>query len=166
MDSIENKIAKSGLITLEMKNFKGDQKRSVIDIKNWLFEGVILKEKLFREYIKNHDWSQYKNHYVSIHCSEDAIIPVWSYMLVVAKLKPFTSNIVMGNEKELERFIFNLNICEIDLSSFIDKRVLIKGCSETYIPEESFLKIVSTLQGTVKSVMFGEACSNVPIFKS
>ena len=166
MESIENKVTKSGLITLEMKSFKGDQKRSVIDIKNWLYEGLILKEKLFREHIKNHDWGQYKNHYISIHCSEDAIIPVWSYMLVVAKLKPFTSNIVMGDEKELEKFIFNLNISKIDLSSFSEKRVLIKGCSETYIPEESFLTIVNTLHGTVKSVMFGEACSNVPIFKS
>jgi hypothetical protein len=166
MESIENKVAKSGLITLEMKNFKGDQKRSVIDIKNWLYEGLILKEKLFRENIKSHDWSQYENHYTSVFCSEDAIIPVWSYMLVVAKLKPFTSNIVMGDKKELEKFIFNLNIRDIDISSFIGKRVLIKGCSETYIPEESYLTIVNTLQGTVKSIMFGEACSNVPIFKS
>ncbi len=166
MEPIENKVAKSGLITLEMKSFKGSQERAVIDIKKWLFEGVILKEKLFRENIKNHDWSKYENHYTSVYCSEDTIIPVWSYMLVVARLQPFTQKIVMGNNKELEKFIFNENIRNIDPSSYANKRVLIKGCSETYIPEESYLTIVSTLYGNVKSVMFGEACSNVPILKS
>lgn len=166
MDIIENKVAKSGLINLEMKSFKGEQKRAEIDIKNWLFEGLILKEKLFRNNIKSHDWSQYKNHYVSVFCSEDTIIPVWAYMLVVSKLQPFTKNNILGDRNELEKFIFNMNIKNMDSSLYLNKRVLIKGCSETYIPEESFITIVNILSGKVKSIMFGEACSNVPIFKS
>tara|TARA_B100001758_G_scaffold244108_1_gene254952 strand:- start:827 stop:1327 length:501 start_codon:yes stop_codon:yes gene_type:complete len=166
MEPIQNKVANSGLINLEMKSFHGNQKRSEIDIKNWLYEGLILKEKLFRNNIKLHDWSQYKNHYVSVFCSEDTIIPVWAYMLVVSKLQPYTKNSILGNRNELEKFIFNLNIKNIDSSLYQNKRVLIKGCSETYIPEESFVTIVNVLSGKVKSIMFGEACSNVPILKS
>ena len=165
MEPIENKIAKSGLINLEMKIFKGNQKRAIIDIKKWLYNGLILKEKHFRENIKNHDWNQYENHYVSIFCSEDTIIPVWAYMLVVSKLQPYTKNIIMGNLNELEKFIFNLNINNMDTSPYLNKRVLIKGCSETYIPDDSFITIVNKLSEKVKSIMFGEACSNVPIFK-
>ena len=166
METIENKVAKSGLINLEMKSFKGEQQRSEIDIKNWLYQGLILKEKIFRQKIKSHDWSQYKNHYVSIFCSEDTIIPVWAYMLVVSKLQPYTKNNILGDRKELEKFIFNINIKNMDTSIYLNKRVLIKGCSETYIPDESFITIINTLSGKVKSIMFGEACSNVPILKS
>lgn len=162
---ILNKVAQSGLITIEMKSFKGTQKRTVIDIKKWLFEGMVLKEKLFRSHLKEFQWDNYKNHFVAIHCSEDAIVPVWAYMLITTYLKPYAEKIILGDSNELEAHIFSHNINRLKVSDYKDKRVLIKGCSDTYIPETSFVLISDLLINEVKSLMFGEACSNVPIFK-
>lgn len=162
---IINKVAQSGLITIEMKSFKGSQKRTVIDIKKWLYEGIVLKEKLFRSHIKEVQWDNYKNHFVAIHCSEDAIVPVWAYMLITTYLKPYAEKIILGDSNELEAHIFHQNINRLKASDYKDKRVLIKGCSDTYIPDTSFVLISDLLINEVKSLMFGEACSNVPIFK-
>ena len=162
---IINKVAQSGLITIEMKSFKGGQKRTVIDIKKWLFEGVVLKEKLFRSHLKEVQWDNYNNHFVAIHCSEDAIVPVWAYMLITTYLKPYAEKIILGDSNELEAHIFCQNINQLKVSDYKDKRVLIKGCSDTYIPDTSFVLISDLLINEVKSLMFGEACSNVPIFK-
>lgn len=162
---IINKVAQSGLITLEMKSFKGSQKRNVIDIKKWLYEGIVLKEKLFRSHLKEVQWDNYKNHFVAIHCSEDAIVPVWAYMLITTYLKPYAEKIILGDSNELEAHIFHQNINRLKVSDYKDKRVLIKGCSDTYIPDTSFVLISDLLINEVKSLMFGEACSNVPIFK-
>ena len=166
MSEIINKVAKSGLITLDIKTFKGSQNRKVIDIKNWLFEGMILKEKKFREHLKDEDWEQYKDAFVALHCSTDTIIPVWAYMLLTKYLNPYASIIIYGNEKELEKKIFHLNIKNFDAKPLENKRVLLKGCTDTYIPEDSYVQLSNKLMGNVKSLMFGEACSNVPIFKS
>jgi hypothetical protein len=166
LSEIRNKIAESGLLTLDMKSFKGSQKRIVIDIKNWLFEGMALKEKMFRDYLKNEDWSKYKNTFVALNCSVDTIVPIWSYMLITSYLKPYANCVIFGNEKNLERKIFEININNLDLAKFKNKRVLLKGCTDIYIPEESYVQISNKLMGTVKSLMFGEACSNVPIFKA
>ena len=162
---IINKVAQSGLITIEMKSFKGIQKRTVIDIKKWLYEGIVLKEKLFRSHLKEVQWDNYKNHFVAIHCSEDAIVPVWAYMLITTYLKPHAEKIILGDSNELEAHIFYQNINQLKVSDYKDKRVLIKGCSDTYIPDTSFVLISDLLINEVKSLMFGEACSNVPIFK-
>ena len=162
---IVNKIAKRGLITLEMKSFKGDQKRALIDISKWLFQGLVLKEKLFRTNLKEHNWEKYKDKYVAIYCSTDTIIPVWAYMLVGKYLQPYAKKSILGDKFSLEKEIFDINIKEISTEEFTDKRILIKGCSDTYIPEESFVLISEKLMGCAKSIMFGEACSNVPIFK-
>ena len=148
-----------------MKSFKGGQKRTVIDIKKWLFEGVVLKEKLFRSHLKEVQWDNYNNHFVAIHCSEDAIVPVWAYMLITTYLKPYAEKIILGDSNELETHIFCQNINQLKVSDYKDKRVLIKGCSDTYIPDTSFVLISDILINEVKSLMFGEACSNVPIFK-
>ena len=166
MSEIVNKVAKSGLITLDMKTFKGSQNRIIIDIKNWLYKGMVLKEKKFREHLKDEDWEQYKDAFVALHCSTDTIIPVWAYMLLTKYLNPYASIIIYGNEKELEKKIFQLNIKNFDAKPLENKRVLLKGCTDTYIPEDSYVQLSNKLMGNVKSLMFGEACSNVPIFKS
>ena len=162
---IVNKIARSGLVTLEMSSFKGTQKRAIIDIEQWLFKGLVLKEKEFRSNLKEHDWSQYDQNFVAVQCSADTIIPVWAYMLVAKYLKPFASKTILGNKALLEREIFEINIKNLNISEFKDKSVLIKGCSDTYIPDESFVLICEFLMDHVKSLKFGEACSNVPIFR-
>lgn len=149
-----------------MKTFKGSQNRKIIDIKNWLYEGMVLKEKKFREHLKDENWEQYKDAFVALHCSTDTIIPVWAYMLLTKYLNPYASSIIYGNEKELEKKIFHLNIKNFDVKPLENKRVLLKGCTDTYIPENSYVQLSNKLIGNVKSLMFGEACSNVPIFKS
>ena len=166
MNEIRNRVAESDLITIEMKTFKGSQKREYIDISPWLHDGIVLKEKKFRHHLENTNWGQYQNKFVAIYCSNEVIIPIWAYMLITKFLKPYTNNIVFGDEKALEKKIFEININEIDLEKFKEKRVLIKGCSNTYIPEKSYVQVTNKLIGTVKSLMFGEACSNVPIYKS
>ena len=166
MSEIVNKVAKSGLITLDMKTFKGCQDRRIIDIKNWLYEGMVLQEKKFRQHLKDKDWEQYKDAFVALHCSTATIIPVWAYMLLTKYLNPYASSIIYGNEKELEKKIFYLNIKNFDAKPLENKRVLLKGCTDTYIPEDSYVQLSNKLMGNVKSLMFGEACSNVPIFKS
>jgi hypothetical protein len=166
LSEIVNKVAKSGLITLDMKTFKGSQKRKIIDIKKWLYEGMVLKEKKFREHLKDENWEQYKNAFVALYCSNDTIIPVWAYMLLTKYLNPYASSVIYGNEKELEKKIFHLNIKNFDVKPLENKRVLLKGCTDTYIPENSYVQLSNKLIGNVKSLMFGEACSNVPIFKS
>lgn len=166
MKEIRNRVAESNLVTLEMKSFRGGQVRESIDISKWLYNEMVLKEKLYREYLENHKWEEYENKFVAIHCSQDVIVPIWAYMLVTKYLKPYTNHIVFGDQKSLENKIFEINIEALDLKKFKDKRVLIKGCTDTYIPEKSYVQISNKLIGVVKSLMFGEACSNVPIYKS
>ena len=126
---IVNKIAKRGLITLEMKSFKGDQKRALIDISQWLFQGLVLKEKLFRTNLKEHNWEEYKDKYVAIYCSTDTIIPVWAYMLVGKYLQPYAKKCILGDKFSLEKEIFDINIKEISTEEFTDKRILIDSLS-------------------------------------
>ena len=164
-EEIVNKVAKKGLVTLEMKSFKGSQERATIDISQWLFEGLILREKIFRSNLKTHNWEQYNSKYVAIYCSVDTIIPVWAYMLVVNYLNPYAKKSILGDQFSLEKEIFEININQMNAEHYTDKRILIKGCSDTFIPEESFVLISEKLMGFAKSIMFGEACSNVPIFK-
>lgn len=166
MNEIRNRVAESGLITLEMKSFVGVQEREIIDISQWLDQGQILKEKLFRKFLSEENWVKYQDKHVAVYCSEDTIIPIWAYMLVIKYLNPFTKKVLLGDEKDLEKKIFEININQLQLNEFQDKRVLVKGCVDTYIPEESYIQISNKLIGTVKSLMFGEACSNVPIYKS
>ena len=166
MNEIRNRVAESGLITIDMKSFVGVQEREIIDISQWLHQGQILKEKLFRKFLSDENWVKYQDKHVAIFCSADTIIPIWAYMLVIKYLNPFTKKVLLGDEKDLEKKIFEININQLQLNEFQDKRVLVKGCVDTYIPEESYIQISNKLIGTVKSLMFGEACSNVPIYKS
>lgn len=160
-----NKVAESGLISLDLEKWVPREKTAVFDLKDQLFMGLILKEKDFRQALKATDWSVYQDKNVAITCSADAIIPVWAYMLVAAHLQPFAKEIVMGDEKELQKTLFLKNLSGIDISEYADKRVVIKGCGETPIADYAYMEITRLLVPVVKSIMYGEPCSTVPVFK-
>ncbi len=160
-----NKVAESGLITIDLEKYYPAGETAVFDLKDYLFMGMILKEKDFREALKTLDWSAYANKNVALTCSADAIIPVWAWMLVVSYLQPVAKEIVMGDEKELHKKLFLDNIDAIDNSSFADQRVVIKGCGETPIADYVYMEITKKLRPVVKSIMYGEPCSTVPVYK-
>jgi hypothetical protein len=165
-DEILNRVANSKLKTIDLEDFYPKGTRRVIDIKNWLFHEQILKETDFREHLKNHDWPLYKDEYVALTCSSDAIIPSWAYMLITTYVSPFAKKIVVGNLAALETSIFQDLIAHFEVEAFVGKPVVIKGCSSKPIPETAYIQLIEKLQPVVKSIMFGEACSTVPLFKS
>ena len=164
-DEIVNRVTKSKLKTIDLEEFYPSGQRSIIDIKKWLFHELILKESDFREDLKNYDWSQYKDHYIALNCSSDAIIPSWAYMLITTYIAPIANKIVVGNLEALETAIYSGIITELNVSEYIDKSVIIKGCSNKPIPETAYTLLLQKLQPIAKSIMFGEACSSVPLFK-
>lgn len=166
MDEIINKVAESGLVNFDISDLVPKGKRIGIDIKDFLWEGLILKEKDFREKIKNLDIEIYHDAYVYIYCSEDVIIPLWSYFLITSKITDVTKKVVFGNLEDLEILLMHNAIKTNDFSELKDKRVLVKGCSDQFIPNNAYVELVEQLKPIVKSLMFGEACSNVPIFKN
>ncbi|MCF6166951.1 DUF2480 family protein [Lutibacter sp.] len=163
---IVNKVANSQLKTIDLEEFYPQGARTIIDIKNWLFQELILKETDFREHLKKHKWEQYKNHYVALICSSDAIIPSWAYMLITTYISPFTKKIVVGSLRELETSIFQDIISNLNIEDYKNKPVIIKGCANKPIPETAYIQLVEKLQPVVKSIMFGEACSTVPLIKN
>ncbi len=160
-----NKVAESGLITLNLEDYLPRGESAVFDLKDHLFMGMILKEKDFREALKTFNWEPYRDKNVALICGVDAIIPVWAWMLVVSYLQPVAREVVMGDEKELQKRLFLKNINLLDLSEFNDKRVVVKGCGETPIPDYIYMEITKLLRPVVKSIMYGEPCSTVPVFK-
>ncbi|HXS57662.1 MAG TPA: DUF2480 family protein [Hanamia sp.] len=165
-DLIINKVAQSAIITLDLETFYPEGEIALFDLKDHLFMELILKEKDYREALKNLDWSIYKDKNVAITCTADAIIPLWAYMLAVSYLEPFAREIVFGNEKELFNALFLKNIWEADVKEFEGKRVVVKGCGDRAIPETAYVEITRKLRPVAKSIMYGEPCSTVPIFKS
>lgn len=163
---IENKVDKSGLITISLDDFYVEGERVLIDIKDLLYEGLILREKDVREFVKNENWEKYLNKFVAIYCSADAIVPMWSYMLIASALEPFAKEILFGDLKELEVQLFINEIKKLEIEKYRNKRVIIKGCGKVQIPEAAYVAITLKLRPVVKSLMFGEACSTVPIYKS
>lgn len=166
MKEIKNRVTSSKLITIDLEDYYPQGKRVVFDIKDWLFEGIILKEKEFRESVKNHDWNQYQGNFVALTCSTDAIIPSWAYMLITASLTPFAKKIIVGNPSELETSIYQDIITNLSVEQYLGKPIIIKGCSNKPIPETAYLQLITKLIPVAKSVMYGEACSTVPLFKS
>jgi len=162
---IVNRVANSKLITFDLEDFFPEGERRLLDISDWLFEGFILKEKEFRASVKQHQWDQYLNQYVAITCSSDAIIPSWAYLLISTALAPFAKQFVVGDLDLLENMIFQEVISSIPLEQFRDVPVIIKGCSNKQIPDTAYALMCKRLVPVVSSLMFGEACSSVPLFK-
>ena len=164
-EEIINKVANSVLEVFDLEDYYPSGIRTQIDISQWLLEGFLLKEKDFREALKNHDWKQYENHYVAIDCSTDAIIPAWASILVTVYLSPFTKKVVMGNLSDLETALYQEILPTLDYSIYQDKPVILKGCSKKPVPESAYVIAIQKLQPFAKSIMYGEACSAVPLFK-
>ena len=164
-ENIINKVANSGLITLNLEDFYHKGERVVYDIVDNLFSGLILREKDFREFIKNHDWAQYQDKNVAIICSADAIVPTWAYMLLANKLKPYANEVVFGDLNTLEAVLFTKALAKINPQDYADERVVIKGCGDIEVPVAAYVEVTNLLTPVVKSMMFGEPCSTVPVFK-
>ncbi len=165
MEEIINRVANSKLITINLEDFYPEGNRVVFDIKDWLFQEVVLKEKDFRESAKNHVWSQYKDQYVALTCSSDAIVPGWAYLLITSCLTPYTKKVVVGSLTELESILYAETLQHSDFSQFKDLPVIIKGCSNKPVPENAYILLTQKLQPLVKSLFYGEACSSVPLYK-
>ena len=164
-DKIINRVANSNLVNIDLEAMYPKGKRVTFDIKKWLFEGIVLKEKEFRKHIENHDWTQYKDDYVALNCSEDAIIPSWAYLLISSELAPYAKKIIVGDLELLETLIFHEVIENLKIENFKDKPIIIKGCSEKPIPNSAFSMLIQKLFPVAKSIMYGEACSTVPLYK-
>ena len=162
---IINRVTNSKLETIDLETFISDNQRRTFDLKKWLKNDLVLIEKDFRENLQNHDWKQYKNNFLSIVCSNDAIIPDWAFLLVSSYLKKDEIKHVIGSLELLENILINETINNYDFSNYKNKAVIIKGCSNKFIPKSSYSILIDKLQPVVKRIMFGEACSSVPVYK-
>ncbi len=162
---IPNKVADSGLLQFDLEELYLPGDRVLFDLKPWLFQELILKEKDFREQVKNHDWLQYKNKFVALTCTADAIVPTWAYMLIVSQLEPVASKIFFGDLTFLEGQLFRESIFKLDQEKFRNQKVVIKGCGEN-VPVSAYVDFTNFIRPLVKSVMYGEPCSTVPVYKS
>jgi hypothetical protein len=165
-DTIVNKIANSGLITIDLEKYLPQGEIVTFDLKDHLFMGLILKEKDFREALKNIDWSLYKDKYVAITCSADAIIPAWAYMLVVTYLHNRARDVYAGTSSEMQKHLLTKNIAAIDVGEFAGLRIVVKGCGDVNIESFAYAEITKVLLPVVKSIMYGEPCSTVPVYKA
>jgi len=164
-DEIINRVANSKLVTIDLEDYYPDGKRMLLDIKDWLLEGLVLREKDFREQASEHNWEQYKNSFVALYCSTDAIVPAWAYMLLSTYLEPYAIKTVIGDLNTLEASIYQDIISELDVSEFQDKPLIVKGCSNKPIPDNAYIQLTTKLKPIAKSIMYGEACSSVPLYK-
>jgi hypothetical protein len=166
-EEIVNKVAKSGLVTIDMQDWLPTANQiEIIDLKDYLFQGIVLKEKDFRDTLKETDWSAYKDKYVAIHCSTDAIIPTWAYMLLVTKLMEVTPHVFYGDAKTIYAEIVNQEISVLDEEEYREAKVVIKGCSKVELSPKAYILLTQKLQAVAKAIMFGEPCSTVPVFKA
>ena len=165
-NEIINKVANSGLITIDLEEYYPKEERVLFDLKPLLFQELILKEKDFREFIKNHDWALYQNKLVAITCTADAIVPTWAYMLISIALEPYAKKIVFGNLQTLETVLFNDALQTINYSDYTDKRIVIKGCGNLPVTTHAYVELVNGLRPFAKSIMYGEPCSTVPLYKA
>ncbi len=162
---IKNRVANSNLETIDLEDYYPIGNRIALDISQWLFEGIILREKDFREQVKNHNWKQYQDCFIALTNTNDAIIPAWAFMLLTIQLTPFAKKVTVGTLANLENIIFSEIISEINVNQYKNRLVIIKGCANKPIPENAYIKLTQILQPIVKSLMYGEACSSVPLFK-
>lgn len=165
MDEIVNKVANSALEVFDLEDYYQKGIRTQLDISQWLLDGFLLREKDFREALKNHNWSQYQDHYVAVYSSTDAIIPAWAKILVTVYLSPFAKKVVTGNLESLESSLYQEVLSKLDYSTYADKPLILKGCSKKPVPESAYIFALQYLQPIAKSIMYGEACSAVPLYK-
>ena len=164
-EEIINRVTKSPLVTIDLEELYPEGERTVFDVSGWLYEGLILREKDFRESVNSHNWNVYQDHFVALTCKTEAIIPSWAYLLITTKLANFAKKVVVGNLELLETSIFQEIISNLDENNYKDKPVIIKGCSSKPIPETAQVQLVEKLLPTARTIMFGEACSTVPLYK-
>lgn len=164
-DVIINKVAESGLLEIDLEKYYPHGDVMVFDLKEYLFMGLVLKEKDFRDALKKHDFSIYRDKLVAVTCTADAIIPVWAYMLVASYLQPLAKEMVLGDAAMLHQTLFLRNLQSIDLKDYYDKRVVIKGCGDLEIGPFAYFEITKLLRPAARSIMYGEPCSTVPVFK-
>jgi hypothetical protein len=164
-EAIVNRVAGSGILTFNLEELHHPGERVLLDIKEVLFMGMILKEKDFRDWIKNHNWEQYRDKNVAITCSADAIIPTWAYMLIASKLTGVANHFVLGSVSELESSLYQRALSQINVDDYADKRVVVKGCGDKSVPESAYVEVSRLLLPVVKTLMFGEPCSTVPVYK-
>jgi len=166
MDSIIiNKVAESGIVSFDLEDLYPKEEIKVFDLKNFLFMELILKEKDYRLALQQLDWSVYADKNIAILCSADAIVPVWAYMLAVTYLQPIAKTVVLGDEKRLIETVLINRIEQLNTNDYKDKRIVVKGCGEVVIPESAYVAITNKLLPVVKSIMYGEPCSTVPLYK-
>ncbi len=160
-----NRVANSGLITLDLEQFYPQGEVAPFDLKGYLFMELILKEKDFREALAAHDWAQYQGKNLAVFCSADAIIPMWAYMLVASLATPYANDIALCTPDQFVETAYHKKIAALPIEPYVDKRIVVKGCSDKPVPASAYLEIARRLQPVAKSVMFGEPCSTVPVFK-
>lgn len=165
MDEIINRVANSKLKVIDLEDYYPEGKRVLFDIKDWLLEGLVLREKEFRVSVAAHNWSQYQDCYVALHCSTDAIVPDWAYMLIALELQAYSKLSIIGSLETLESLLYAEIISNLDLAEYQNAPVIIKGCSNKPVPSNALILLSQKLKPVVKSIMFGEACSSVPLFK-
>jgi len=164
-DPLVNRVANSALITLDLEEYYHSGERVIYDIRQNLFQDLILKERDFRTFVKGHDWQQYSGKNVALICSADAVIPTWAYMLLTTAISPHANMVTFGDLAALEQALFQQALAKIDLEQFKDQRVVVKGCSKVDVPVFAYVEIVNLLRPLTKSIMYGEQCSTVPIYK-
>lgn len=164
-EEIINRVANSKLVTFDLEDFYPKGERIHFDISKWLMEGIVLREKDFRAQADAHDWAQYKDAYVALYCSTDAIVPGWAYLLLSLHLAPFAAKVTVGSLEELESVLFAEILNNLDISEYENKPVIIKGCAHKPIPENAYVLLAQKLHPVALSIMYGEACSSVPLFK-
>lgn len=165
MEEIVNKVAASGLVTIDLEEIYPKGERAIIDFAPQLWQGMALREKDFREWIASYDWNQYHGKHVAFYCSADAIIQPWAYMLIASKLSGIAATSLQGSASDLENYLFRSLIDTLDIEEYRDKRCVVKGCSNQPVPASAYAYLVTRLQPVAKSIMFGEPCSTVPVFK-
>nr|WP_315220256.1 DUF2480 family protein [uncultured Flavobacterium sp.] len=165
MEEIINKVANSVLEVFDLEDYYPKGARVQIDISQWLLEGFLLKEKDFREHLKNHDWAQYQDQFVAINCSTDAIVPAWASILVAVQLAPFATKVINGTVEDLEASLYEEILSKVDYAAYKNKPVIVKGCSKKPVPMRAYIVATTNLQPFARSIMYGEACSAVPLYK-
>ncbi len=164
-NEITNRVENSSLMQVSLDDYYPTGERVLYDLAANLHEGLVLVEKELRAFVAANDWSVYQDKYVGIVCSVDAIVPQWAFMLIASKIEPFAKKVIMGDKIELEKAVFNDILLKVDYAQFQDKNVIVKGCGKHPIPESVFVDFSVKLQSYAKNIMFGEACSSVPLFK-